>query len=327
MNISCRRVAPGGAAVAWALGTVLAAPAGAVPVVAPEFSGVYSIQSLGAVPGLPPAYGGLAFIDDDTILIGGRANELEGRLYTIDVTRGVGGHITGFAEAAAEFGAVGEFNDGGIVFGPGGVLFTARWPGNELGQTRPGDSDEARIINLAPLGVASSPGGLMFVPAGLPGAGQLKLVSWPDGEWYTVALAAVPDGTYDVTSASFVLALPGGPEGVAYVPTGSLLFPSPSVLISEFTAGRVGVYEVDAAGDPILASRLDFVLGLDGAEGAVVDPVTGDFLFSTFGVEAGDVLLRVEGFVPPPPVPEPASMMLLVMGLAGVGFTARRRAA
>jgi hypothetical protein len=97
--------------------------------------------------------------------------------------------------------------------------------------------------------------------------------------------------------------------------------------VSEYQAGQIGVYEVDSNGNPVKATRQAFITGLSGAEGAAIDPVTGDFLFSTFGVEAGDVLLRVEGFVPPPPVPEPASMMLLVMGLAGVGFTARRRAA
>ena len=63
---------------------LLATPAFAVPTVAPEFSGVYTIQSLGAVPGLPLTYGGLTFIDNDTLLIGGTANLAEGRLYTIE---------------------------------------------------------------------------------------------------------------------------------------------------------------------------------------------------------------------------------------------------
>jgi len=301
-------------------------PAWAVPVVAPEFAGVYTIQSLGAVPGLPTAYGGLTFIDDDTLLIGGRANEAEGRLYTIGVTRDGDGHVVGFTGTATVFGAVGEFNDGGVVFGPGGVLFTTRWPTNELGQTRPSETDEARIDDLAAFGVAASPGGMTFVPGGLPGAGELKIATWDTGDWYTLAFVSAGDGTYDILSATAGPILPGGPEGIAYVPTGSPLFLNPSVLISEFSAGNVAVYDVDANGDPMIASRRDFVIGLVGAEGALVDPVTGDFLFSTFGVAAGDEVLRVQGFVPPPPVPEPGSLALLGLGLAGLGLSRRRKA-
>ena len=44
------------------------------------------------------------------------------------------------------------------------------------------------------------------------------------------------------------------------------------------------------------------ITGLDGAEGALLDPVTGDFLFSTFG--GGSRVVVVRGFrAPPPPLP------------------------
>ena len=44
----------------------------------------------------------------------------------------------------------------------------------------------------------------------------------------------------------------------------------------------------------MVATRRDFVTGLDGAEGAFVDPVTGDFLFSTYG--GGNRVIVVRGF-------------------------------
>ena len=85
-------------------------------------------------------------------------------------------------------------------------------------------------------------------------------------------------------------------------------------------------YAVDANGDPILASRRIFLEGLTGAEGAVLDPVTGDFLFSTFG--GGDRLVLVSGFSepPPPPVPEPGSAALAALGLGALAVLMRRRA-
>lgn len=102
-----------------------------------DFSADYTATNLGSVPELPPLYGGLTFLDSNTLLIGGNANTIDGNFYHIDLTRYSGGYITGFSSTATAFGSVGEYNDGGIAFGPGGVLFTSRWPVNELGQGRP----------------------------------------------------------------------------------------------------------------------------------------------------------------------------------------------
>lgn len=104
-------------------------------------------------------------------------------------------------------------------------------------------------------------------------------------------------------------------------------FATPSMLVSSFSAGTVDTYEVDANGDPIPGSHRLFMSDIAGAEGAVFDPLTGDFLFSTFG----DVsrIVAVRGFdLPPPPVPEPASVALLGLGagiLALAGLRNRRR--
>lgn len=86
----------------------------------------------------------------------------------------------------------------------------------------------------------------------------------------------------------------------------------------EYSAGLVGVYDIDGNGDPILGTRRDFLTGLTGAEGAVIDPVTGGFLFSTFG--GGNRIIVVTGFQV---VPEPTALSLT--SLAMLGFFLRRR--
>lgn len=303
-----------------------------------DFAASYTVTDLGSVAGLPPLYGGLTFADADTLLIGGEANTEPGRIYSIGVTRDAITHrITGFSGSASLYrgpgSLIGEYNDGGVVFGPGGVLFTSRWPINQLGQTKPGSLDEDKIIDLAALGVAPSHAALNFVPATFPSAGKVKLVSWEGGEWYSATLTPDGTGTFDLAglaqvdldAATMAMdVLPGGPEGFTYVDAANPGFGSNSLLLSEFSAGSVAAYAVDFNGDPILASRRDFLTGLTGAEGATLDPVTGDFLFSTFG--GGDRLVLVSGFTepPPPPIPEPAAWGLLLAGLAVVHGWARR---
>jgi hypothetical protein len=293
----------------------------------PFYAGVYTAYDLGSVPGLPPEYGGMTLKagDPNTLLIGGYANIAEGNLYSIGVTRGAGNHITGFSGTATIFAAA-AYNDGGVLYGPGGVLFLARWPVNEVGQTKPGSAITDKIVDMAALGVANSTAALGFVPAGFPGAGKMKLVSWEGGEWYELTYAADGSGTYDITSAVQKTTLGGGPEAFAYVPFGSPLFTLPSQLQCEYSDGRVATYELNANGDPIVASRRDFITDLTGAEGAFIDPVTGDFLFTTFG--GGDHFVVVQGFVPPPPTPIPASLVLFgsgLIGLIGVGRKITRK--
>jgi hypothetical protein len=313
--------------VAAVLGLLLGTMDAYSQVVAPPFNASYSLVNLGAVPGVPTNYGGLTFKtgDANTILIGGAANQSSGDIYSIGVTRGTGNHITGFTGPATVFSA-GAYNDGGVVYGPGGVLFLARWPQNELGQTKPGSSITDKTVDLAALGVvANGPGGLMFVPTGFPGAGQLKLSDYPGGQFYTLAISSDGTGTYNVNSATLETTIVGGPEGIFYVPAGSPQFTGFNVLVCEYQAGKVAAYSVDAGGNPVPASRQDFITGLTGAEGAATDPLTGDFLFSTFG--GGNQVIVVQGFAAPAQQQAvPASVptmtewgMMIFMVLAGLG--------
>ena len=312
----------------------LGAAASQAQTMAPGFAANYSIFNLGSVPGLPSNYGGLTFLDDNTLLIGGAANSASGSLYTISVTRGVGGFIDGFSGSAQRYGGpngtIGEYNDGGVVFGPGGLLFTARWPINGLGQTKPGSIDEDKIIELAPLGVASSLAALNFVPTGFGGAGLVKLVSYSGGQWYSAGLTPDGNGTFDLAGLAQVdldpaqagiQNLPGGPEGFVYIAAGSAGFAVNSLLVSDYLAGSVSAYELDALGNPLVTTRRNFISGLTGAEGATIDPVTGEFFFSTFG--GGSRVLRVAGFAAP--IPEPSTWLLMGLGLTGCLLAARRR--
>jgi hypothetical protein len=270
----------------------------------PAFRPDYTCFDLGPVPGLPAQkYGGLTLTQDPcstTLLIGGAANTAAGKLYAITVRRDAQGHITGF-EGTAQVVVDAPYNDGGITFGPSGVLFFARWPKNQLQQTRPGSAAADKVIELAPFGFGFASASLAFVPRGFPGAGLFKMVSWPIGHWYTATLVADGAGTFELKRLSTVdLQSPGGPEGFVYVAPGSPKFDVHSVLVSEWDAGRVSSYAVDKNAEPLLGTRRDFVVGLGGAEGAYRDPVTGDFFFSTFTAEGAraDRVIAVRGFLP-----------------------------
>jgi hypothetical protein len=278
---------------------------------------------LGPAGNITNPYGGLNIVagNNNALLLGGNANQAGGLFYTVPVTRGAGNHIVSFG-APSVFGTAGGYNDGGLAYGPGGVAFYTRYPVNQIGEIKPGSTSDDKIVDLAPLGIATSTGALNFVPAGFPGAGHLKISSWAGGQWYDVTFSADGTGTYNLNSATFINSFPGGPEGFIYVPHGSPLFPGNNLLMAEYSAGTVGAYQVDSNGDPILGSRQDFILGLTGAEGAFIDPTTGDFLFSTFG-SGLDSIYEIQGFQPT--VPEPGTILLIAAGLGPMVLRRLRR--
>lgn len=262
----------------------------------PFYADRYTFVDLGPIDGVPPFYGGLTlkFDDSNTLLIGGDANNSPGAIYSISVVRDAENHITGFSGTAKRF-CDGAFNDGGVVYGPNSVLFLARWPENSLGQTRPGSTVTDSIIDLKQFGVENSISALQFVPPGYRAAGRLKFVTWEGGQWWNVVITPVAGGTFGITSMTEVTTarLGGGPEGFVYVPPGSPSFEGEAMLVSEFSNGNVVAYDVDDQGNPIVDTRRLFVIGLEGAEGAFIDPLTGDFLFSTYG--GGDRVVVVRG--------------------------------
>jgi hypothetical protein len=264
----------------------------------PDFSADYTLLDLGAPAGVPPNLGGVNFDPNDPnkLWIGGSANTSAGEIYSIDVNRDMTGKIVAFSGTATSIATAPRI-DGGMTFGPSGVLFVTTFSDNRLLQYLPGSTAPDKTIDLSPLGVSSSTGTCQFVPAGFPGAGTFKIASYSASSWYDVALAPDGSGTFDIASVTPTVNTGGGPEGIVYIPGGNPGFAVDSVLVSEYAAGRVRAYDIDGNGDPIVATRRDFLIGLSGAEGAVVDPVTGDFIFSTFG--GGNRVIVVRGFSAP----------------------------
>ena len=294
----------------------------------PPFDGHYRLLDLGDPPGSIGNLGGLAFRpeDPDTLLIGGNATSIFGTINALGITRDADGHITGFdgrrTVVASAPGVTGGI-DGGLTFGPGGVLFYTTFRDNRLGQIKPGSTTPDRVIDLGALGVARSTGSLQFVPADMPGSGRLKLLSFNASTWYDATVTPAADGSFDVTRGGVSLFIGGGPEGVVYIRAGNPGFARDSILVSEWSLMRVVAYEIDANGDPIPDTRRVFITDLSSAQGAAVDPLTGDFLFSNYAGDERGVIV-VGGFLPPP-VPLPGTVWLFAPAV--VGLALRRQCA
>ncbi len=288
-------------------------PAGSEATIAAEYAPHYTAYELGAVPGVPGPLGGCAIDPNDPnrLLIAGESEQATAAIYAIKVKRGDCKHITGF-DGTATLVASAPNVDANLVFTAKGLLLYTRWPTVGFGELLPGATSPSREIDLKALGMAGGgAGGLGFVPPGLDAEGELRAVTWPEGVFHH--LYTEPDGNLlhvgGAQPAQPEVKLEGGPGGFAYVPAGSPGFPEQRLVVAEWDVNSVATYAVDQSGDPIASTRKAFFTSFPRPWGAYFEPLTGDFIFLTWGANgsfgADDRVYIVQGFTPPPPPPDP----------------------
>jgi tetratricopeptide (TPR) repeat protein len=253
-------------------------------VVDAAFADICTLHRLGPVPGVLMPYGGMVFdrTDADVLILGGHAQRATGSLYSVALSRDGDGRVCGFRARARRF-AKASFVDGGLVFGPDDLLLFTRWPTSEIGQLRR-DSREPDRVQTLPV---PSAGGLGIVPAGFPGAGRVKVLAWPGGEWFDARLDLLEDSV-SIQAPAQSAALAGGPDGFAWLQPRPPHFARPAILVAEWSRHALATYDLDDRGDPIVATRRLVVSGIRGALGLAVDPRTGDILISTWRNDGTD---------------------------------------
>jgi hypothetical protein len=265
--------------------SLLLASAASGQAVLPPYNSTYQFANLGAVPGLN-GYGGTAFLpaNPNIVLV---APYPSTSIRAIPLVRNGQGYITGFG-TATPVATVGG-TDGGLAFGPTGVLFATWYGPNRLSQLRPGSVTTDRVDDLGPLGVGGSVGTCAFVPSGFPGAGRFKICSWSGSRFYDLPLTPDGNGTFAPGAVGAGVPVLGGPEGMVYMPLSAPLIGG-KLLLAEWGQGNIAAYDIDANGDPITATRVVIAGGANGFGGGAVDPITDDVVF--FGGNGQLLILR-----------------------------------
>jgi hypothetical protein len=199
--------------------------------VLPPFDTAYQIISIPTGLG---GYGGTAFAPGNpNVLLVGTYNS--GVIRALPLVRNGSGFVTG-SQAPITVATVGG-PDGGLAFGPGNVLFATWYGANRLTQVKPGSTAADRVDDLYPLGLAASVGACTFVPAGMPGAGRLKVCTWSPSQFHDLPLTPDGNGTYAPGQAGPAIQLLGGVEGLVYVPSGAAMIGG-TLLTAEWNRSR-----------------------------------------------------------------------------------------
>ncbi len=267
---------------------------GQVP--APGISLVQSF-SVGSL-GIPGQLGGIEFSTDGTALyVATTAASAAGSIRVLTVQRDpVTNRVTGLSAPVTLTAAPNI--DGGLQFGPNGVLFWTTNPTHTLGQYAPGAPPT--VFSLGPVGVPASAGGLEFVPPGLPNAGDLLVSSAWGGGIHRISLSPNPNGTFTPVAGSAVLfaQIPGGIEAMRHIPSGSN---AGDMLFCDWCANAVYRLAIDPAtgwplagpgGQPIVTP---VITGMLGAEGMAFDPLTDDLFVGTWTYSGNDAIHHFTG--------------------------------
>ncbi len=292
----------------------------------PFYAGHYSIRSISNILTVPRFLGGVVIRTNNpnVMLVAGESESPAAKIYQVTLQRGADGHITNFTGTATVFantpGASEDGNppwtglSGDWDFGPNGVLFYLS-PDNSLGQIKSGFTSPAKHVDMGVAAGITVGGGVVTVPAGLPGAGRFKFLAASGSAWYDVPLTSDGSGTYNVGSPAATVALVGiFPFGAVYVPAGTAGFANASIVLCH-VSGSLLTYEVNSNGDPLPATVRTFVTGLVNPTGVSRDPVTGDFIFTSFDDTEG---FYVVGNFAPAPLPS----VTIINPTNGAKFTA-----
>ena len=273
-------------------------------VLAPAFANSYATYELGN-----PFLTGLVWAitisptDLDHLLVR-RVAEATGMsgIYAVTLRREPCGHIVGFSGTPQLVVAdTSELTYTNVAYGPSNLVFaTYHTPQVDVGlaELTADQGNQLYAVALDSYGVGGDPSNsgsglvsLGFVPTGQ--SDPALVVTSGTGVWHRIAYTA-EQGHFAVTGASPGVALSEDVYGIGYVPPGSPGITQASVLVGE--GGHVAVYGIDAAGDPIVSSRMPFYSQFGYAmRGEVFDPKTGDLLFGS--VVFGDLSV-VQGFAP-----------------------------